>query len=212
MLRILGRPTSINVRKALVTLDEIGCPYQHEPQWATDAAPASSAAFTKLNPNTLVPVLVPVLVDDAFVMWESNAICRYLADTFAREDLFPRAPQERARVDMWLDWQATEFNNSWRDAFLGLVRKHPDFCKPDLIAAGARKWNAAIAILDRRLAETGAYVCGDAFTLADIAIGLGAHRWRSTPIEQAPAPAVADWLARLDQRPAFSRYAAPNYP
>lgn len=85
--------------------------------------------FQRLNPNSLVPVLL----DDDFVLWESNSICRYLARKAERWDLLPAEPQPAAEVEHWMDWQATEFNNAWRHAFMGLVRKDPRFQDPAAI-------------------------------------------------------------------------------
>ncbi|MEZ5892696.1 MAG: glutathione S-transferase N-terminal domain-containing protein [Parvularculaceae bacterium] len=201
-LKILGRPSSINVRKVLCTAEEAGLSFEHEAQWGTSEAPTRSAEFMALNPNALVPVLI----DEAGAIWESNAICRYLCDRAGRADLFPAAPAARARIDMWMDWQATELNGAWRYAFMGLVRRHPDFSDRASIAASAQNWNSMMRLLDRRLADTGAFIAGEAFTLADIVVGLSAHRWRSTPIDHAPVPAVRDWLARLDDREPFRRW------
>ncbi|PPS59007.1 hypothetical protein CRX72_28195 [Pantoea sp. BRM17] len=63
-----------------------------------------------LNPNALVPVII----DDGLVIWESNAILRYLANSYGGAWLYPEEPRLRAPVDQWIDWQATELNTSWR--------------------------------------------------------------------------------------------------
>ncbi|MEZ5892348.1 MAG: glutathione S-transferase family protein [Parvularculaceae bacterium] len=209
MLRVLGRPTSINVRKVLVTLDEIGAPYTHEPQWATPDAPAKSPGYLKLNPNALVPVIV----DGDFVMWDrtrSAAISR--ANTNATiSSGCASAPRTRRHVARLAGDRSHRV--TWGPAFLGLVRKEPPFAGDAArIAESARQWNAAMAILDARLAETGSFVAGDSFTLADIVVGLAAHRWRATPIDHRDLPAVAAWLKRLDARPAFARWTAPATP
>lgn len=208
MLRILGRPTSINVRKVLWTCDELGLAYDHEPDWATPERPTQTEAYRALNPNALVPVLV----DGDFVLWESNTICRYLAGRDGPSPLLPTAPRERARVEQWMDWQATELNTAWRHAFLGLVRKSPAFEDPAAIARSAAEWNRHMRMLDERLAHTGAWVAGDAFTLADIVLGLGTHRWRSTPIDRPALPAVEAWWQQLAQRPGFARHCSTQTP
>jgi glutathione S-transferase len=61
-------------------------------------------------------------------------------------------------------------------------------------------------------ARTGAHVAGEHFTLADIVIGLSVHRWRSTPIEHPPLPAVENYLQRLHRRPAFVMHAPDGLP
>lgn len=208
MLRILGRPTSINVRKVLWTAAEIGLDFAHEPQWASPEAPASSPEFLRLNPNGLVPVVE----DEAGVLWESNTICRYLARKHGRTDLLPADPAAQARVEMWMDWQATELNGAWRYVFMALGRRDPAYADPDEIAAGARRWHAAMAILDAQLAATGAFVAGGSFTLADIVAGLSVHRWRATPMTRPPLAAVEGYAARLAAETRFSQFAKPDTP
>jgi len=105
------------------------------------------------------------------VLWESNTICRYLAGKHHNTDLLPHEPAARARVEQWMDWQATELNPSWRYPFMALVRKDPEFQDPHSLEVGIRGWNQKMAILEHQLATTKAYVAGPRFTLADIVIG-----------------------------------------
>ena len=117
------------------------------------------ARNSRSNPNGLVPVIV----DGDFVLWESNSIIRYLANKWAAHALLPREPQPRAEVDRWIDWQATELNNSWRYAFSAIVRRNPAFDDAGEIEASKKAWTRMLAILDAQLARTGAYVAGAAF-------------------------------------------------
>ncbi|WP_018150837.1 glutathione S-transferase family protein [Leeia oryzae] len=201
MLTILGKPTSINVRKVLWTCAEIGVSYELQP-WGDPGMPTSAPEFLRWNPRGLVPVLR----DGNETLWESNTICRYLAGKHGRTDLLPSAPLPRAHVEKWMDWQATELNNAWRYAFMGLVRKSEAHTDPKAIAASGLAWNQMMGILDSRLAETGAFVTGDEFTVADIVLGLSVHRWVSTPIEHAELPAVNAYYERLSERPGFVEF------
>ena len=83
-LKILGRTSSINVRKVLWTCQELGIDYVRE-DWGIGFKPTQSAEFLALNPNAQVPVLI----DDHGVLWESNTICRYLIGLYQRHDLLP---------------------------------------------------------------------------------------------------------------------------
>jgi glutathione S-transferase len=106
-----------------------------------------------------------------------------------------------------MDWQATEFNNSWRYAFHALSRKNPAYNDKAEIQRSVEKWTRHMNILDRQLQKTGGHVVGDHFTLADIPMGLSVHRWFMTPIEgRADLPAVNAYYERLKARPAFNRY------
>lgn len=195
MLTILGKLPSINVRKVLWTCRLLELPYELEP-WGKGEHDPNVPEFLALNPNAQVPVLR----DGDTVLWESNTICRYLAhDSF----LLPADRVQRARIEQWMDWQATELNPSWRAPFMTLLRGSTQF-SPEAVAAGVRDWNAKMTLLDRQLAQTGAFVAGNAFSLADVVIGVSVHRWRATPIDRADLPAVAAYIERLSAMPGFA--------
>jgi glutathione S-transferase len=195
MLQILGKPTSINVRKVLWTCAEIGVPFELEP-WGAGVRATSDARFLALNPNAMVPVLI----DGDVTLWESNTICRYLAGKHGRSDLLPVEVSARARVEQWMDWQATELNNAWRYAFMALVRASPAHRDPAAVDASVANWHHHMQILNGQLAKTSAYVAGDTFTLADIVLGLSANRWLLTPMERPAFAAIAAYVERLQER------------
>lgn len=207
IVRILGRVSSINVRKVLWTCEELGIEYARE-DWGAGFASTKTSEFLALNPNGLVPV---IKTDDG-VLWESNTICRYLASKYDRGDLLPSDPWRRALVERWIDWQATELNGAWRGAFLGLVRKEAAHADPVTIAASTIDWNGKMEILEKQIAMDGPFVAGRNFSLADIVIGLSVNRWLGTPIERPALPAVADYFERLRARPAFKRGAYDAMP
>nr|WP_295108055.1 glutathione S-transferase family protein [uncultured Caulobacter sp.] len=202
--KVLGRTTSINVRKVLWTLDELGVAYERE-DWGQGFSPTNDPKFLQLNPNALVPVLV----DEHGPVWESNAICRYVA---AGTPLFPEDRRQRALVDQWMDWQSAELNTAWRFAFAGLVRKTPGFGDKRRIATSVTAWNTAMGLLSARLVDTGAHVAGDHFTLADIVLGLSVHRWLYSPIEREDWPTLNAYYERLRQRPAFQKWSLAEVP
>jgi glutathione S-transferase len=207
MLQILGKSTSINVRKVLWLCHELELPYDLQ-QWGSGHRATDALEFRELNPNGLVPVIK----DGSFVLWESNTICRYLACTHPQAGLLPANLQERARVEQWMDWQATELNNSWRYAFTALVRRSPTHTDQDAIAAGVRGWNQHMGILEQQLHKTGAYAAGSRFTVADIVLGLATNRWYMTPMERPSLPAVKAYYDRLSERPAFLAHGRNGVP
>ncbi|MBI5256857.1 MAG: glutathione S-transferase [Burkholderiales bacterium] len=208
MLQVLGRSSSINVRKVLWLCEELALPHEQQP-WGTGFQPTDDPAFLALNPNALVPVIR----DGDFVLWESNTICRYLAARAGRTDLLPAEPAARARVEQWMDWQATELNTAWRHAFMGLVRKSPAFADPAGIEASTAAWNRMMALLDAQLVRSASgHVLPQGFTLADVVLGLSTHRWFMTPMPRPRLPAVEAYYERLSERAAFrlhGRYGEP---
>jgi len=198
MLQILGKASSINVRKVLWTCTELGIAFKRE-DWGSGFRSTDTPVFLALNPNAMVPVIK----DGDFVLWESNSIIRYLANQYAGQHLYPAQPKARARVDQWLDWQATDLNGSWSYAFLSLVRHSPDHQDPATLANACERWTKNMQILERQLQATGAYVSGEHFSLADIAVGLSVNRWFETPLEHPELAAVRAYYERLTQREGF---------
>ena len=207
MLKILGKSSSINVRKVLWLCAEIDLPYVLE-EWGAGFRSTQVPEFLALNPNGTVPVID----DGGFVLWESNAICRYLAAAHRRPDLLPETPQARAIVEQWMDWQSSELNGAWRYAFMGLVRHSAEHRDAAAIGASVENWKRKMAILEAQLAKTGAFVAGSSFTLADIVIGLSVNRWLMTPIDRPVFPAVAEYFERLGERLGFGLHCRNGLP
>ena len=208
MRRVLGRANSSNVMKVVWLLEELGLPYEREDVGGAFGG-NDTAAYRAMNPNGVVPTLV----EDEFVLWESNAILRYLAASNAGHtplllrSLWPESLRERANIDRWMDWQQTTLGPPMTVVFWGLVRTPPE--KRDLLAIdeAAEKLGRIYGILDRVLQAT-PYVAGPALTPADIAIGVHAHRWFSFDIERPPQQALRAWYDRLLERRPFREHVA----
>ena len=197
MLKIYGHAASINVRKVLWTCEELGLPFEREDR----------------DTRALNPVrMVPVIDDGGVIVWESNVIVRYLATSRGRTDLAPSEPAARAQVEQWMDWQASDFNNSWRVPFQALVRRNPTFQDPAALQGAIELLNRMIGIIDAQLGRTGACIAGEHFTLADIVIGLSLQRWRSIPMPRPHYPNVDRYHEQLLQRGGFQRYGRDGGP
>ncbi|KMN05709.1 glutathione S-transferase family protein [Pseudomonas helleri] len=198
MIRIMGRASSINVRKVLWACAEMEIPFERE-DWGAGFKSTRTPEFLALNPNAMVPVIQ----DGDFILWESNSIIRYLATRYNASNLYPHEAKARARVDQWIDWQASDLNKSWSYAFMSLVRHSPEHQDSLALAAACNDWSRHMEILNRQLESTGAYVAGNEFSLADIPIGLSVNRWFETPLAHPDLPAVSDYYERLSQRPSY---------
>jgi glutathione S-transferase len=207
MLQILGKTSSINVRKVLWTCAELGLSFEQE-DWGAGLRSPDTPEFRALNPNAMVPVIR----DGDFVLWESNSIIRYLAGRYSGEWLYPADPYKRARCDQWIDWQASELNRSWSYAFLALVRHSPAHQDPRQIELSCANWSRHMEIVERQLERTGAFIAGSAFSLADIPIALSANRWLETPLEHDDFPALAAYMTRLGEREGYRDYCRNGTP
>lgn len=197
MLRILGRPNSYNTQKVLWLLDELGTPFSLELA-GLDHGVNHTPEYNKLNPNELVPTLI----EDDLVLWESNSILRYLADKHGR--FLPADPRDRARGDRWLDWALTTLSPSITPAFWGLIRSKPEQRDSVRIEEAVKKTNHAMTILDRYLGET-PYVGGQEFSIGDIPVGILTYRFFSLPIERNRLPHLEAWYKRLGERPVYRK-------
>ena len=100
-MRLYHFPTSPNCLKVRAVAYEIGV----ELELVTVnifKGESRSATFRALNPNGLVPVLV----DGAFVLWESNAIVAYIASRYGSPALISTDACRRADIDRWLHWES----------------------------------------------------------------------------------------------------------
>jgi len=195
-LRILGRLSSVNVQKVVWCADELGLAYER-----MDVGGAfggnDSADYLAKNPNGLIPVIE----EDGFVLYESNAIVRYLTAKHSAGRLWPEDLRRRADVDRWMEWQSTGFTPAMLVAFWQLCRTPPEKRDAVAVEASRAKGEKFAAVLDAHLAAR-THVAGDDFTAADICVGCAAHRWLGLPMERVARPHIQRWYAALKSRPA----------
>ncbi len=200
MIRILGRRTSGNVMKPLWAAEELGIEYEQVDiggRFGGNRDPQ----YLALNPMGLVPTLV----DGELVLWESNAITRYLAEKFGQGSLWPTDRSRRAVADQWMDWQQTAIAPMMQPIFWGLVRTPAEERDEARIRAGIERGIELWGMLDRHLAER-AFVAGDAFTMGDIPLGPQVHRWLSLVEDRPSMPNLEAWYGRLTERPPFRKH------
>lgn len=200
MLKIWGRKNSSNVRKSLWAAEELGLAYE-----AIDAGGAfgvvDTPEYRAMNPNGRVPVIQ----DDGFVLWESNAIVRYLMARHANDTHWYVAdPQARATADKWMDWTTASFAGPFRTVFWGVLRTPKDQQDWPAINAAIKECDGLLTMADEALA-TQPYLSGNEIGMGDIPLGSFIYAWFEMPIERAPQPHLEAWYARLKQRPAYQK-------
>lgn len=193
MITIWGRLNSHNVKKIAWAVVEMDLAHRRIDM---GGAFGFTPEYLELNPNRMIPTIE----DGAVVLWESNAILRYLADAHAPA-LRSDDPAERAQGDKWMDWQF-HFADAQRDAFLGCVRQGKDSADP-AVAQSAKAAAAMMALLDAELAAR-PWLSGTCFGIADIPMGAYAHTYFSLPVERPDLPHLARWYALLRDRPGYA--------
>ena len=199
-MKLYDNPYAPNPRRVRVFLAEKGIEI---PRVAVDIMKGEQRTpqFTALNPRQAVPVLE---LDDGTAIAESIAICRYFEELKPEPPLFGSSTLERAQVEMWQ-----------RRIELGLMaaigqffrHSHPLMANVEVpqIAVWAEA-NRARALkflptLERQLADR-PFVCGEAFTVADITglVALDFMKFAGIPLPDDAAQ-VRRWHQTLAARP-----------
>ena len=200
MLKIWGRPNSINVQKVMWTVGELGL--EHE---RIDVGGAFGGLDTddygRKNPNRKIPVVE----DGATLVWESQACVRYLAARYGAGGLFADDPAERALADRWMDWKITTVSPHLHICFWGLIRTPEADRDMAAIAKAAKDLGEVWKILDDHL-DGKLFVVGDTLTIGDIPLGAAFYRYASLPTERPSLPHVETWYDRLKARAAFENH------
>ncbi len=166
--------------------------------------------FTSMNPFHCVPFLE---LDDGTVIAESMSICRYLEELHPEPPLFGRTAEKRAVIDMWL-------RRFELDAFIPMlhaVRNHvPMFAGrvvpgtradlpqlPVMVTRGKEMMEVFLGRVEPHMAQN-EFIAGPDFTVADITGFFTVRMTNALEMDLTTSyPAVAAWLAKVSQRPAF---------
>lgn len=187
---------SRNSNKILIALEEIGEKYQLKLISRMEDCRPLNAPYRKLNPNGVTPTIN----DDGFILWESGAILRYLAESRANTTLLPADLKQRALVQQWVTWEGATLAPSLLNLFFAMMAPKPDDAA---IAAAKTGLLGNLAILDAQLAGRD-YVCGD-FSIADIALGCLVPISFNLGLDLTPYPHLLAWIKRLRARPAWGK-------
>ncbi len=202
MLKIWGRANSSNLKKVTWLCEEIGLPYNRVDAGMSFGV-VNTPEYRKLNPNGLVPTID----DEGFILWESNAIVRYLAAKHAAGTLWPTDLKVRAESDRWMDWCTGTLWPAFRPVFWNLVRTPADKRNQKEIDEGSQKTGEILARLDGYLAGR-KFVAGDQLTIGDIAFGPVVYLVQNVPFDRPKLANYDAWYARISERPAFKKVVA----
>ncbi|WP_323836275.1 glutathione S-transferase family protein [Photorhabdus africana] len=197
MLTIWGRKNSSNVKKVLWCLKELNVPY-NQVDIGGKFGKLDDPQYLKMNPNGKIPCLQ----EGDFILWESNAIVRYLAAKFGKDVLYPQDLQERANADKWMDWVGSHLFPHIKQLMIGFIRTPEAERDQKQIEQTQAEIEKLMEVLDNTLAEQ-KYLSGDKFGMADIALGPMIYPWLNIPIKRPSLPNIERWYQLMAERPAF---------
>jgi glutathione S-transferase len=188
------------------TVGELGL--QHERvDLGGDFGGLDTPEYGAMNPNRLVPTLD----DNGFILWESNAIVRHLAQSYGRGTLSPDDEQSYARADSWMDWSLTTlYGDIILICFLQFVRTPAKDRNVAAVEAATRRIGDKLAILDQHMARR-QFIVGERLSIADIAVGTLMYRYYNLPLTRRALPNVDAWYRRLTERSAYQTHVMVDF-
>lgn len=201
-IRLHVFPPSPRAFKVLFAAHHIGVPYERV-LVNLGKGEQRAAAFTALNPNQRMPVLE----DDGFVLWESNAIIQYLAALRPETGLLPADLKARMTAVKWQFWDSAHWDPAcaifmFENVVKSLFRLGE--ASPSEIARGAEMMARLGPVLDAALSGS-RYLAGDAMTVADLTLAGSFMRAEEAQYPIASYPAIGRWLDEMRALPAWSQ-------
>ena len=183
-MEVLLDPRTVNSRKVLAGLKLTGADYTVK-KYDYFQAEQKSKEFVSVNPNAAFPALI----DDDFILWESNAILQYAAEKVGNTNAYPTDIRTRADINRWLLWESSSWFGS---CYVYLVENcvKPllgDTTDESILANEQENFHKLASILDARL-KNSTFLCGEDPTIADVAVAapMHLHRWAKLPLGDHP--------------------------
>lgn len=167
--------------------------------------------YTAINPNQAVPVLD----DDGWLLSESSAILKYLADKVGSA-AYPKELRARARVNEMMDWLNTGF---YRELGYHLIcpqlfpshrRESEDINKATIVWGRDRCTEAMSILNDIYLSKDKPYLCGDTITLADYFGAAIITMGELIGNDLSAWPNVQRWVNSIKARPSWAEVNAAH--
>jgi len=178
-------------------LEELGVPYDLQ---TLDMAKKDhkSAEYLKIHPHGVVPALV----DGDIVMFESAAICLYLADKFPDKQLAPAVGSpERAAYYQWMVYSVATLEQPVLQVFLHTVMLPEEQRSAETAEDGRTKFKEVARVLTQALRGK-QYLVGNKLSAADIMIG-STLAWCHFMGLLNDQHALEEYVKRLSARPAY---------
>lgn len=200
MLKILGRASSINVQKVMWFAAELGLDVEREDiggKFGGNDRPE----YLALNPNGLIPTME----DGETILWESQAIVRYLAEREGLSPWYPADLKNRGLANQWMDWYLSRMHPPMTVIFWGLIRTKPEDRDQEAMDKAVKQAAELWGLVDKHL-ESAPFITGDEPSMGDIPLGCSLNRWYTLDVERPALPRLEAYYERLQERPHYRKH------
>jgi glutathione S-transferase len=200
-MRLYDQPASGNCLKCRILLRQLGLDYETVEIDLFRGETRTPQHFAR-NPDGRVPVLE---LDDGATIPESGAILLHLAEDTR---YLPADRLARARVQAWMFFEQNQVECTIASArFLAAAGRDRD--APEAFADKVARGRAALETVERGLADGRAFLAGDAYTVADIALYGYVHCAADAGADPRAHDHVGAWLERVKGTEGFVNDLAP---
>lgn len=192
MVRVFHREFAGRPIRVVWTLEEIGQPYELTTMTWEEG---QSEEHRQRHPLQRVPVIG---TDEGYV-FESAAICLHLADSHPEAQLLPPlGSHERALAYQWACFAPAELEPPLIE---GAIFADSD---PERAAKARKRFYAAADAVAASLAGR-EHLLGERFSVADVLVSTVLSFTARANFPDGLAPALADYVGRMHERPAYKR-------
>ncbi len=200
MLTIYGADLSSPSNKIRFTANFLGIPYEYKRVSLRDGE-NRSPEFLKLHPAGKVPVIN----DDGFVLFESDAIIKYLAQK-QNSPIYPKDFKQRALVDQWIDFVTIHVGGAvakvlFNRVFAPMIKEPVD---ERSISDGVKFLNRFLPVVENQFGKN-RYLSGNELTLADIDLLANLDPVEAGSIDLSPYKNIGKWRKELQQKEFYTK-------
>lgn len=190
-MQLFWSPKTRSIR-AVWMLEELGVSYDRVKIDIRDPVSKSNETLRLASPMGKVPALE----DGDVHIWDSGAICGYLADQYPQKNLAPPiGDPQRASYLMWLMFTNSVIEPAMAEKFAKLP--------PNPTQYGWGSWDQMLTLLRNGLAR-GPWILGERFTAADVLLGMSCHYLQQFKLID-DEPVLTAYVTRCADRPAYKR-------
>ena len=161
-------------------------------------------AYRAMNPNGTVPTIL----DDGFVLWESNAILQYLAMKYDPDGFYGADIACFVSASRWIMWENNELIPPMHTLVKHTIRLPEEQREPAVAEAARTALLKAWDIVEDQLSRT-EHIADDRWSYGDIPMTIRVHRWALLAGEEALSPNLARSSGQVSARPSFDAIRDP---